>query len=102
MPDHSSLLIKCAKRGMIRDGRFAPEGEVGFVCLRNQIRVPGSRPVVEEEARTSGEIEPVPFQVPWERTGLPSACARAEEGQRHADCSPLTLTRFPSMRCVTL
>lgn len=102
MPDHSSLLIKGAKRGMIRDGRFAPEGEVGFVCLRNQIRVPGSRPVVEEEARTSGEIEPVPFQVPWERTGLPSACARAEEGQRHADCSPLTLTCFPSTRCVTL
>lgn len=102
MPDHSSLLIKGAKRGMIRDGKFAPEGEVGFVCLRNQIRVPGSRPVVEEEFRTSGEIKPVPFQVPWERTGLPFACPRAEEEQRHADCSPLTLTRFGSTRCVTL
>lgn len=44
MLDRSSLLINGAKRGMIREGKFAPEGEIGLVCLRNQISVPGSRP----------------------------------------------------------
>lgn len=79
MPDHSSLLIKGAKRGMIRDGKFAPEGEVGFVCLRNQIKkVPGNRPVVEKSSEPSGEIKPVPFQVPWGEDRPPFAC----QGQR--------------------
>lgn len=47
---------------MIREGKFAPEGEIGLVCLRNQISVPGSRPIAKEDYRTSGEIKSVSFQ----------------------------------------
>lgn len=102
MLDHSSLLIKGAKKGMIRDGKFAPEGGIGLVCLRNQISVPGSRPAAEEEYRTSGEIKCVSFQVLCGRRGLPFTCPRAEEEQRHSDCSPLPPTCFPNIKCVRL
>lgn len=101
MPDHSSLLIKGAKRGMIRDWKFAPEGEMGLVCLRNQISVPGGRPTAEAGYRTSGEINPDPP----ERSvgGWAAPCRpRAEEEQRHSDCSPLTLTCFPNIKGSTL
>lgn len=50
MLDHSSLLIKGAKRRMISKGKFAPEGEIGLACLRNQISVPGYRPDAEKHA----------------------------------------------------
>lgn len=57
MLDHRSLLIKGAKSGMISEGKFAPEGEIGLACLRNQISVPGNRPVAKEACRTPGEIK---------------------------------------------
>lgn len=50
MLDHSSLLIKGAKRRMISGGKFAPEGKIGLACLRNQISVPGYRPVEKKPA----------------------------------------------------
>lgn len=48
---------------MIREGKCAPEDETGGVCLRNQISVAGSRPVVTEGPRTSGDMKP------WEVQG---------------------------------
>lgn len=50
MLDHRSLLIRGAKRGMISEGKFAPEGEIGLACLRNQISVPGNKPVAKKHA----------------------------------------------------
>lgn len=77
MLDHSSLLIKGAKRRMIREGKFAPEGEIGLVCLRNQISVRGSRPVAKKEYRRCREMKSVSFQALRGRTGLPSTCPKA-------------------------
>lgn len=55
MLDHRSLLIKGAKSGMISEGKFAPEGEIGLACLRNQISVPGNRPVAKKHAEPPGK-----------------------------------------------
>ena len=57
MLDHRSLLIKGAKRGMISEGELAPEGEIGLACLRNQISVPGNRPLAKKHAEPPGEIK---------------------------------------------